>query len=88
MERRNKIVAGILAIFFGGLGIHAFYIGNIKMGVAIVIGTVIGFLTSIIGIGVVILSLIGLCTLAQGILYLIASENEFHKKYVIKQQWF
>lgn len=30
---KNKIVAAILAIFFGGLGIHKFYMGKIGMGI-------------------------------------------------------
>ena len=31
--KKNKNIAGILAIILGGLGIHKFYMGNAKMGV-------------------------------------------------------
>jgi len=30
---KNKITAGILALFLGGLGIHKFYMGNSGMGI-------------------------------------------------------
>jgi TM2 domain-containing membrane protein YozV len=30
---KNKIVAGVLAIFLGSLGIHKFYLGKIGMGI-------------------------------------------------------
>ncbi len=29
----NKVVAAILALFLGGLGIHKFYLGQVKQGV-------------------------------------------------------
>ena len=30
---KSKIAAGLLAIFFGGLGIHKFYLGKVGMGI-------------------------------------------------------
>lgn len=30
---KSKIAAGILAIFFGGIGVHKFYLGQVGMGV-------------------------------------------------------
>lgn len=32
-QSKSKIVAGLLGIFLGGLGIHRFYLGHIKIGV-------------------------------------------------------
>src|SRR4051812_37472868 len=32
-QPKQKMVAGILAILLGGLGIHSFYLGNTKKGV-------------------------------------------------------
>lgn len=37
MRRKNKIVAALLAIFFGGLGIHKFYLGKIGMGILYIV---------------------------------------------------
>ena len=31
---KNKLVAGLLGIFLGGLGIHKFYLGQIGWGIA------------------------------------------------------
>ncbi|MEQ1821181.1 MAG: NINE protein [Fimbriimonadaceae bacterium] len=82
--KKDKVVAGILGILLGGLGIHGFYIGNIKMGVIIlVIGLVGGVVTCGLGYGVA-----GTIGLIQGILYLVASEEDFQSKYVVGQQWF
>lgn len=30
---KSKVVAGILALFLGGLGVHRFYLGNIGLGI-------------------------------------------------------
>jgi TM2 domain-containing membrane protein YozV len=30
---KNKVVAGLLAIFVGGLGIHKFYLGKVGQGI-------------------------------------------------------
>ncbi|MCD8297306.1 MAG: NINE protein [Prevotella sp.] len=32
MRRKSKIAAALLAFFFGGLGIHKFYLGRTSMG--------------------------------------------------------
>ncbi len=51
---KSKIVAGILALILGGLGIHKFYLGNTKMGIVYVlfcwtyIPAIIGFIEGII----------------------------------------
>lgn len=33
-KQRSRLVAGLLAIFFGGLGLHSFYLKNVKLGIA------------------------------------------------------
>lgn len=51
---KSKIAAGILAIFFGGMGIHKFYMGKIGMGILYLcfcwtgIPEVVGFIEGII----------------------------------------
>ncbi len=39
-DAKSKIVAGILGILVGGLGIHRFYLGYIGMGIAQIIVTI------------------------------------------------
>lgn len=63
---KSKIAAGILAIFFGGIGIHKFYMGKIGMGILYLcfcwtgIPEVVGFI--------------------EGIIYLCSSDENFQLK--------
>lgn len=71
----KKMVAGILAILLGGLGIHKFYLGYTKEGV-------IQLLLSLICVG----SIIGII---EGIMYLTKSDQEFVDTYITNQKgWF
>jgi TM2 domain-containing membrane protein YozV len=72
----KKIVAGILGILLGGLGIHKFYLGYTKEGIIQIV------LLFLCGIG----SLIGLI---EGIIYLTKSDEDFVKTYITgKKGWF
>ncbi len=76
-KSEKKIVAGILGILIGSLGIHKFYLGYTKEGIIQIIAT---FLTC----GVA--SLVGLI---EGIIYLTKSDEEFDQTYVVnKKPWF
>lgn len=73
----KKLVAGLLGILLGGLGIHKFYLGYTKEGIIQIVVTIVtcGF-GSIIG-------------LIEGILYLTKSDQEFVNTYVVnKKGWF
>lgn len=73
----KKVVAGILGILLGGLGIHKFYLGYTKEGI---IQLVIGVVTC--GIG-------GVIGLIEGIIYLTKSDEEFVATYITgKKGWF
>jgi TM2 domain-containing membrane protein YozV len=66
-DYKDKLVAGLLGIFLGGLGVHKFYLGKIGQGVVYIIFC----LTTIPGI-------IGFI---EGIIYLASSEENFDAKY-------
>jgi len=73
----KKVVAGILAILIGSLGVHKFVLGYTKEGILQIILT---FATC--GFG----SIIGLI---EGIIYLTKSDDEFYETYQInKRGWF
>jgi TM2 domain-containing membrane protein YozV len=73
----KKIVAALLAILIGGLGIHKFYLGYNKAGA---IQIVITFLTC---------GMAGIIALIEGIIYLTKSDEEFVELYVNGQkEWF
>jgi len=77
----KKIVAGILGILLGGLGIHKFYLGYTKEGV-------IMLLVSVLTCGI-LLTIMHIIGLIEGILYLTKSDEEFVNTYITnKKGWF
>ena len=73
----KKIVAGILGILLGGLGIHKFYLGYTKEGIIQIVITV-----CTCGFG----SILGLI---EGIIYLTKSDEDFVATYINgKKGWF
>jgi TM2 domain-containing membrane protein YozV len=73
----KKIVAGILGILVGGLGVHKFVLGYTTEGIIQIAITIVTC-----GIG----SLIGLI---EGIIYLTKSDEEFVRTYIqSKKGWF
>lgn len=44
-SRKNKIATGVLALIFGSLGIHRFYLGYKGQGIALLVLWILGFLT-------------------------------------------
>ncbi len=64
---RNRLTAALLAIFFGGIGIHKFYLGKATWGLVYFVFSWT-FLPAIAGF-------------LEGIMYLLMSNQEFEKKY-------
>ncbi len=81
----KKLLAGILAIVLGSLGIHKFILGYNKEGIIMLVVTIVlGVFTC--GIGA---SLMGLLGLIEGIIYLTKSDEEFYNTYQVGQKpWF
>lgn len=50
--RRNRVAAGILALLFGTLGIHNFYLGRTSVAIIQLLLTIVGSL--LFGVGIVI----------------------------------
>ncbi len=85
---KNKIAAGLLAIFLGGLGIHKFYLGFTGPGLAFLLVNTIGFAITwlLLFIPNIILWIVGV---VEGIIYLTMSDEAFEQTYVVqKRQWF
>ncbi len=78
---QKKMVAGILAIALGSLGIHIFYLGMTTPGLIMLL---VSILTC--GFGAPIMHIIGII---ERVMYLTKSDAEFEKTYVVeKKQWF
>ncbi|MDP9310394.1 MAG: TM2 domain-containing protein [Chloroflexota bacterium] len=88
VEQKSKVAAALLAFFLGGLGVHGFYLGNSSMGVTLLLIWLISWPLLFVGIGFLGLSAVGLISLIQTILYIAASDQEFHHKYVVSKRWF
>ena len=69
-KSEKKIIAGILGILVGYLGIHKFYLGYTKEGVIQIIATFVTF------------GFAGLIGFIERIIYLTKSDEEFDKTYV------
>jgi TM2 domain-containing membrane protein YozV len=70
-QPKSKVVAGLLGIFLGGLGIHRFYLGYTKVAVIqLVLTLVLGIFT--LGLGFIV----GLWGVIEGIM-IIAGAAQF-----------
>ena len=81
----KKIIAGILAILLGALGIHKFFLGYTTEGIIMLAVTlVVGGVTCGTGAGIM-----GIVGLIEGIIYLTKSDAEFEQTYVVgRKPWF
>jgi len=85
----KKILAGILAIVLGSLGVHKFILGYQKEGLILLGVTVVGYATLCLAIGAFILMVTGIIGLIEGIIYLTKSDEEFYQTYQVnKKPWF
>ena len=75
-QESKRIVAGVLAIALGWLGVHKFVLGYTVPGV---IQLILGFC---FGIGWII-------GIIEGIIYLTKSDEDFYQTYIVEQKgWF
>ncbi|MCH9660142.1 MAG: TM2 domain-containing protein [Bacteroidetes bacterium] len=80
----KKLLAGLLGIFVGWLGIHKFILGYQKEGIIMLICGVVGWF--LCGIPTMIVSVIGII---EGIMYLTKSDEEFYNTYQAgRKPWF
>ncbi|OPC55063.1 TM2 domain-containing protein [Elizabethkingia miricola] len=76
-KSEKKLVAGILGILIGYLGIHKFYLGYTKAGI-------IQLIASVVTCGVA-----GIIGFVEGIIYLTKTDEDFDRTYVQgKKEWF
>ena len=75
---KSHVVAGILALFFGLLGIHKCYMGFITEGFVMLGATIIG---SLLTFGAVAF-IVQLIAVVEGLIYLIKTQNQFDLDYV------
>ncbi|WP_233783140.1 TM2 domain-containing protein [Flavivirga eckloniae] len=73
----KKVLAGILAILIGSLGVHKFVLGYNKEGI-------IQIIASVVTCGIA-----GIIPFIEGIIYLTKSDEEFYNTYQVgRKPWF
>jgi TM2 domain-containing membrane protein YozV len=65
---KSRVAAILLALFLGGLGAHKFYLGQVGMGLLYLVFCWTG--------------IPAIVAFVEAILYLVASDEDFQKKYV------
>ena len=79
----KRLAAGILAILFGILGVHKFYLGDSQTGIIMLVVSIAG---AIIILPPLIVALVGII---EGVVYLTKSDEEFKQIYVEgRKPWF
>ena len=68
---KNKVVAGVLGIVLGGLGVHHFYLGSNMAGVICLVGACCFGLSGLVG-------------LVEGIMLLVMPDAEFDARYNLR----
>lgn len=89
---KNKIVAGLLALFLGGLGAHKFYLKMTTPAIVYLIGSfvcIVLFNVTDEDIFTLPWLVITVFSIVDAILYFSKSDEEFNRVYVEgKKQWF
>ncbi len=75
-EGPSRVTLGVIALLLGGLGIHKFMMGNTQAGIIQILAN------CACGAG-------GWIGIAEGIIYLTKSDEEFYQTYIVgKKAWF
>jgi TM2 domain-containing membrane protein YozV len=82
---KDRMVAGLLGIFLGWLGIHKFYLGYRNEGLIMLIVSLVGSCITF-GVAAAVMGVIGII---EGIMYLTKTQQEFEQIYVYNRKgWF
>ena len=88
----KKVIAGVLALILGGLGIHKFYLGYTNEGLIMLLVTVVGGgVGSAVTCGLLapVVMVMPIFGLIEGIIYLTKSDQEFAATYIVgRKAWF
>ena len=88
-QDNKKILAGILAIVLGSLGVHKFILGYQKEGFILLGITLASYVLMCFVVGAFLVWIPGLIGLIEGIIYLTKSDEEFYNTYQVgRKPWF
>jgi TM2 domain-containing membrane protein YozV len=85
---KDKLTAGLLALFLGGFGVHKFYLGYTGPALVFLLTNTVGWIVTWMLFGLPNIAL-GVIAFIEGIIYLTRSEAEFEQLYVVgRRPWF
>ncbi|GAB4554301.1 MAG: hypothetical protein Tsb0013_16890 [Phycisphaerales bacterium] len=85
----KKILAGVLAIVLGSLGIHKFVLGYTTSGIIMLVCSLLGYATSFLCIPAFLPFAMWVIGIIEGIVYLTKPNAEFRRIYMDgKKEWF
>ncbi len=85
----KKILAGILAIILGSLGVHKFMLGYNKEGFILLGFTLVSYALVCLFIGAFLVWIPAVIGLIEGIIYLTKTDEDFYNTYQVgKKPWF
>ncbi len=74
---KSRIAYALFYMFLWPIGLHDFYAGKTGKAVAWLVGSIVAALTSVIGVGVIALSIMSIVAFVMGIVWLTRSDAEF-----------
>jgi TM2 domain-containing membrane protein YozV len=88
-DEKSYLVAGLLALFLGTLGVHKFYMGYAREGTILLAVTLVSWVLTIIFIGFIGLLATGVIALVEAVIYLTAGQTKFRETYINSHKsWF
>lgn len=88
-QDNKKVLAGIMGIIFGGLGVHKFVLGYNQEGYILLGIFLISIPLMCLFIGFLTIYIPAIIGLIEGIIYLTKTDEEFYQTYQVnKKPWF
>ncbi|MFM9117917.1 MAG: NINE protein [Planctomycetota bacterium] len=85
----KKILAGIMGLLFGGLGVHKFVLGFTNAGLIMLAITIAGIVGSCLFVPALAAGAMSIIGFVEGSIYLTKSDEDFYHQYAIqKKDWF
>lgn len=82
-QRSDQIVAGVLALILGSLGVHKFYLGFNTAGIIMLVVWLFGWILILPPFVIMVISIV------EGLKYLLCSDEDFYEIYVLgRREWF
>lgn len=73
--KKSVVLAYVLWFFLGGFGAHRFYLGKTVSAIIMLAMTMLGIITSVIGVGLIFLVIVGIWWVIDAVLIFLAAQK-------------